>query len=95
MTRPLQLSRLRAIGWTLWDPIGLAEDGGEPPDGAADEYDAYLVKAAGLLRRGATEGQAAAWLQEAAAGMGLPHPSAEAAARTAAALRDYLEEIGG
>jgi hypothetical protein len=39
----VRLSRLRDIGWTEWDPIGLC-----PPEGwegipAADEYDGYPV----------------------------------------------------
>ena len=93
--RPLQLSRLRAIGWTLWDPIGLEDCGGTPPEGAADEYDSYLVEVAGMIRRGASEEDAASWLHEAALGMGLPEPSRDAASRTAAAIRAYLQEIGG
>jgi hypothetical protein len=56
MSKPrpkLNLNRLREIGWSLWDPIGL--DGGtgnwkEEP--FADEYDSYLMKAAGMLKRG-------------------------------------------
>lgn len=52
----LRLSRLRDIGWSLWDPIGLLGpnlrwDEGEA-QAFADEYDAYLIEAAGLLRRG-------------------------------------------
>ena len=54
MRPKLRLSRLRDIGWTLWDPIGLLAEGGtwvgKP---FADEYDGYLVHAAGQLRRGA------------------------------------------
>ena len=54
MRPKLRLSRLRDIGWTLWDPIGLLDEGdtwvGKP---FADEYDGYLVHAAGQLRRGA------------------------------------------
>jgi hypothetical protein len=50
----LRLSRLRDIGWSLWDPIGLLAKGanweGLP---FADEYDAYLIDAAGQLRRNA------------------------------------------
>ncbi|MDQ0419273.1 hypothetical protein J2045_000283 [Peteryoungia aggregata LMG 23059] len=52
----LRLSRLRDIGWSLWDPIGLLGpdqrwDEGNA-QGVADEYDSYLIEAAGLLRRG-------------------------------------------
>ncbi|WP_137156303.1 hypothetical protein [Rhizobium sp. FKL33] len=59
-TRPkLSLSRLRDIGWSLWDPIGLLGpeqrwNEGDAQD-FADEYDSYLIEAAGLLRRGAPD----------------------------------------
>lgn len=45
MTRhpKLRLRRLREIGWKFWDPIGLE---GHP----GDEYDTYLMRAAGMLR---------------------------------------------
>ena len=56
MRPKLRLSRLRDIGWKLWDPIGLLDEGemweGKP---FADEYDSYLVQAAGQLRRGVPE----------------------------------------
>lgn len=49
----IKLSRLRDIGWSHWDPIGLLERGesweGKP---FADEYDTYLMQVAGRLRRG-------------------------------------------
>ncbi len=56
----LQLSRLRDIGWTLWDPIGLLGPVGAPtgrwddPENLsfADEYDRHLIAAATHLRRG-------------------------------------------
>jgi len=52
----IRLSRLRDIGWSLWDPIGLLDEGAAW-DGApfADEYDGYLLQAAGRVRRGAPE----------------------------------------
>ena len=34
----IALSRLREIGWSAWDPIGLADS-----DCPRDEYDAYLL----------------------------------------------------
>jgi hypothetical protein len=58
-----RLSRLRDIGWSLWDPIGLLPDGesweGKP---YADEYDQYLLQAAGQLRHGASAESVAAYL---------------------------------
>lgn len=54
MSPKLRLSRLRDIGWTLWDPIGLLSEGDTwVGKQFADEYDGYLVHAAGQLRRGA------------------------------------------
>lgn len=56
----LKLSKLRDIGWSLWDPIGLLSTDGsfsgkwtdEANSGFADEYDNYLASAASQLRRG-------------------------------------------
>lgn len=52
----IKLSRLRDIGWTHWDPIGLLVEGkhwdDEDAKPFADEYDSYLIAAAGMLRRG-------------------------------------------
>lgn len=54
----LVLSRLRDIGWRLWDPIGLGDlSGCWQTYSFADEYDSYLVRAAGMVRR--NEDQAA------------------------------------
>lgn len=47
------LRRLREIGWTQWDPIGLlADPSAWELAGFADEYDTYLLHAAALLRAG-------------------------------------------
>lgn len=52
----IKLSRLRDIGWSIWDPIGLLDEGQRWDDEEcqhfADEYDTYLLQAAGRLRRG-------------------------------------------
>lgn len=56
----LKLSKLRDIGWALWDPIGLLGSQGsstgrwddEANRSFADEYDTYLISAASQLRRG-------------------------------------------
>ena len=61
----IRLSKLRDIGWTLWAPIGLLQEGGQPVGtwddeahrGFADEYDAYLIAAASALRRGTPAAQ--------------------------------------
>ena len=55
MAPKLKLSRLRDIGWSLWDPIGLLGKGEIWDDQPfADEYDSYMIEAAGLLRRNAS-----------------------------------------
>lgn len=47
----IDIGRLREIGWSLWDPIGLdGKTGVWRQESFADEYDAYLIRAAGMLR---------------------------------------------
>lgn len=49
----LRLSRLRDIGWSYWDPIGLLHVGETwDKNPLANEYDDYLIYAAGQIRRG-------------------------------------------
>lgn len=68
----VQLSKLRDIGWRLWDPIGLlSSDGTSHEDwedddcqGFADEYDRYLVFAASQLKRGEQPDQVVQYLVE-------------------------------
>ena len=50
-----KLSRLREIGWTKWDPIGLGGTDSRPED----EYDSYLLQAAGRLWNGASRDEVA------------------------------------
>ena len=54
MSKPhpkIDIDRLREIGWSLWDPIGLDRKTGVwREESFADEYDSYLIKAAGMLR---------------------------------------------
>jgi hypothetical protein len=47
----LQLSKLREIGWQHWDPLGLRGSEHTSPD----EYDTFLIHAAGRLWDGAAE----------------------------------------
>ena len=48
--RPIfALSRLREIGWSKWDPIGVGTS-----DWSEDEYDGYLLQAAGQFWHGQT-----------------------------------------
>ena len=57
-TRPkFKISRLREIGWTEWNPIGLDRD-----EYTEDEYDSYLLQAAGRLWNGASSEEVATTL---------------------------------
>jgi hypothetical protein len=64
----IKLSRLRDIGWARWDPIGLLDAEPRWDDPAhkhfADEYDRYLVQAAGMLRRGFSDAEVVEFLVE-------------------------------
>ncbi|QJF52816.1 hypothetical protein [Roseobacter ponti] len=47
----INLNKLREIGWSHWDPIGLNDRiEGWKDEPFEDEYDTYLVKAARMLR---------------------------------------------
>lgn len=104
---PLQLSRLRDIGWRLWDPIGLLDPGvsweGQP---FADEYDRYLTSVASMLRDGHSTDECEAYLVQVAVvymGMGLNRDGTirpdreqtfrELATPTVAAIRAYAAEL--
>jgi hypothetical protein len=104
---PLSLSRLRDIGWSLWDPIGLLAPG-EAWDGKpfADEYDAYLTATAPMLRDGRSEGECVdylTWVAVVHMALGLDRdgaviPGREAAARASAfvvveAIRAHAERL--
>jgi len=54
-----QLSCLREIGWSKWDPIGV---GGPDHGWPADEYDTYLLQAAGQLWNGKSDEEVADYL---------------------------------
>lgn len=64
----IKLSRLRDIGWSLWDPIGLLPDGDTwtDKDNAcfADEYDSYLLQAAGQLKQGVSDAEVVDYLMK-------------------------------
>ena len=90
----IQLSRLREIGWKLWDPIGLAHNGGTPDEGCADEYDRYLLHVVSMISRGVSKEEATAYLTNIVSEhMGLSVVDAEAAAATSHAVADYLTSL--
>jgi hypothetical protein len=63
-SRPkINIDRLREIGWSLWDPIGLNDTmGGWKGQPFENEYDTYLVRAAGMLRNRITHREVAEYL---------------------------------
>ena len=90
----IQLSRLREIGWTLWDPIGLADKSGSYPADCADEYDTYLLHVVSMLCRNGKEEDATNYLVGIASDyMGLSVADLDAAAATTRAIADYLTSL--
>ncbi len=96
---PLKLSRLRDIGWTEWDPIGLLPKGDkwESRPEFADEYDRYLLHAASRLRRDWSISEAADYFMLIACehmGLGPPKDSSARirAEATAQAIKTYVDE---
>jgi hypothetical protein len=96
---PLKLSRLRDIGWTEWDPIGILAKGeiwDHHP--AADEYDSYLLQVASRLRRDWSVADATEFLiWVASEHMGLSAAATTSARSraeaTAKAIKAYLETL--
>jgi hypothetical protein len=88
-----QLSRLREIGWAKWDPIGV---GGPDHGWPADEYDTYLLQAAGQLWNGHSDDEVADYLiQIETEHMGLEAASGirNRALDVAKSIRDYVETL--
>ena len=91
----LRLSRLRDIGWRCWDPIGLTKiEGSWENSRAADEYDGYLIKVAGMVRRNEGDKTAAdyiVWAESEHIGMGVRADTTEQARATIASIRGDCE----
>ena len=88
----IKLSRLREIGWTLWDPFGLAGYEDRPED----EYDDYLLQAAGRIWNGVSEDEVAEYLAGMESEMGGPSHGPEDSARArevVRALSAYMSEL--
>ena len=98
-SRPkFDLHRLREIGWKYWDPIGLRQFAVGPltPKWPEDEYDSYLMKAAGDLWNGKSEQHVTNYLTEietTTLGLADGVDSSGRAAKTAASLKLYLETL--
>lgn len=90
----IQLTRLRDIGWKLWDPIGLADEHGTCGEGCADEYDSYLLHVVSMLCHDSSKDEATTYLVGIASDhMGLSVVDPDAAASTASAIADYLTSL--
>lgn len=89
-----KLRRLRQIGWAKWDPIGLGGTEGQPDD----EYDSYLLQAAGRLWNGASQEEVADYLvgvETEYMGLGDASGVAQRAREGAYALNSYVAELRG
>ena len=87
----LKMSRLREIGWAEWNPIGLNRS-----ESADDEYDSYLLQAAGRLWNGESEEAVASYLGDIEANqMGLGHGLGIKlrALSTAKAVHEYVNSF--
>ena len=93
----IQLCRLRDIGWSAWNPIGLETVKGAWRDSqVADEYDAYLLHIVSLLRRRASESECVQYLEKIEAdhmGMGVRNDARHRAAQTVRAIAQYLASL--
>jgi hypothetical protein len=80
------------MGWTHWDPIGLA-----PPDeDYADEYDAYLLQAASRLWQAEPDDQVCDYLvqiEQENMGLGESSCAQERAMALVSALSAYIAEL--
>lgn len=88
-----ELSRLRKIGWSKWDPIGV---GGADDGWPADEYDDYLLRAAVQLWQGLPDEAVADYLVKIETEhMGLTAvPSMRSRAlEVAVSIREYVDTL--
>lgn len=89
-TRPkIRLEPLREIGFRDWDPIGV----GVP----ADEYDTYLLKAAGQIANGRSDDAVADYLVSVEVeemGLGSAPDLQKRALAVASAIRSYVQSLG-
>lgn len=91
----IDIRALRQIGWDHWDPIRIRQfDDTAWQEGAADEYDSYLLEAATMMLRGAPLEAVIAYLDRIVAEHMAIGPADEAmhqaSTRTACAIAGYL-----
>jgi len=91
----IKLSRLRDIGWSHWDPIGLLAKGDEwDHKPFADEYDSYLMQAASRLRRNEPVAEVVdylVWVESERMGLGTRSDQREKIEALVAAIKDDEE----
>ena len=96
-TRPnIKLSRLRDIGWTYWNPIGLltADNFAEDKQNFDDEYDTYLMQAAGMLWSNRPREDVVAYLADIEQNhIDMPNRGSDAATITVAKIQNYLKSL--
>tara|TARA_R110000824_G_scaffold28191_1_gene95033 strand:+ start:328 stop:663 length:336 start_codon:yes stop_codon:yes gene_type:complete len=86
----IELSKLRDIGWEFWDPIGLKED----REDIEDEYDTYLLRAAGMIWHKTPPEDVIAYLLAIEQDyMGMPDRGSDAATITVAKIQSYLKTL--
>lgn len=92
----IAIDRLREIGWSKWDPIGiLATEGSWKDQPFEDEYDTYLVKAAEMLKSGSKPSEIVDYLYSIATeymGLGLPKDIAVERARLMIVVNTICED---
>lgn len=92
----IEIDRLREIGWTLWDPIGLLREHADwRTRSFKDEYDSYLKRAVRRIVAGENEGAVTAYLIGSAShrmGLGEGRTIIRTSTATARALIGLVEE---
>lgn len=89
----IQLSRLRNIGWELWDPIGLKD---VRDSGCEDEYDAYLLQVVSRLTQRDALSDVASYLVKVESenmGLGFTTSALSRATATVEAIEAYLKSL--
>ena len=92
-TPTFHLSRLREIGWSKWDPVGVGRLEHNWP---ADEYDSYLLQAAGRLWQGRSEQEVANYLlaiETEHMGLSAVPGTRARALKVAGMIRSYVETL--
>lgn len=94
MRPKVQLSRLREIGFSLWDPIGLAPINNWKA--GADEYDRYLLEAVSCLRDATADEECVHHLVDIESihmGLGERDDTLIRATNTIMAIKEYLATL--